>query len=159
MTTENFLQILLYLFRYHDIQGALQQRDKAALLEALHNVGFDSRDARAAIEWLGGFKQVTHAVKNIATPKANSMRVFTEREIQKLTTEVRGFIHLLQRSDLLDNPTCELIIERAMSLKSSQICLRDLHCIINVVLIDYKPQDTTARNACLLLLLPKKNPH
>ena len=159
MMTESFLQILLYLFRHYDIQGALQQCDNAALLAALHNVGFDAHEVQTAIEWLGGFKQVENAVNNIAKPADASMRVFTENEMQKLAIEVRGFIHLLQQNRLLDNTKCELIIERAMSIESPRICLRDLHCIINVVLTDCKPQDAAMRNAYLLLLLPKKNPH
>jgi Smg protein len=157
--TENFLQILLYLFRCHDIQSVLQQDDNATLLTALRQLGFDSQDVRTAIAWLGGFKQIEHAVKNIATPAQTSIRVFTENERQKLAIEVRGFIHLMQQNGLLDHSKCELIIERAMSLEGSRICMRDLHCIINVILTNNAPQDTATRNAYLVLLSPNKNPH
>ena len=155
---ESFLQILRYLFRHHDIQGALRQSNKSNLLAVLHNVGFDVHDARTAVAWLHGFKKNQRAVNKIATPTSDAIRVFTDSEMQKLDVEVRGFIHSLQQSGLLDSIKCEVIIERAMSLESPRIGLRDLHYIINVILTDDEAKNVAQRQAYLLLLLPKNNP-
>ena len=62
--TENFLQILLYLFQYHVVEGILQQNDRESLVEELDDVGFNPFEARYAIEWLEGFNQAETAVRN-----------------------------------------------------------------------------------------------
>ncbi len=152
--TENWLQILFYLFRHQDNQDALQNNN-VNLLETLRDLGVSSQTARKMMTWLDECKQINY----LATPASTSMRFFTHDEIKKLDVAARGFIHSLQQTGLLDDAKCELIIAAAMSLDLPRVYLKDLHGIIRVILRDGKPQDIAVRNAYFLLLLSKSNPH
>ncbi len=151
--TENFLQILLYLFQHHVSQGGLEQTtDRESLVEELDHVGFNPLEARHAIEWLDGFQQTESAVKVVGHPKETSIRAFTEFEIFKLDIRVRGFILFLQQNGLLDDVKREIVIERAMSLNIHQVKLYDLYYIVNVVLIGDKTEDQVSKQKQQLLL-------
>lgn len=157
--TENFLQILLYLFQYHVTKGVLEQTDRESLVEELDHVGFNPLEARHAIEWLDGFQQTESAVEVVGRPKKTSLRAFTNSEIFKLDLRVRGFILFLQQNGLLDDVKREIIIERAMSLSAHQVKLYDLYYIVNVVLMGDKADDKISKQKQQLLLATTGKKH
>ena len=151
--TENFLQILLYLFQHHVIEGVLQQKDREGLVAELDSVGFSSLEARYAIEWLDGFSQTENAIDFVSSPSNDGLRAFTRSETLKLDTCVRGFIFFLQQHDLLDELKRELIIERAMALQTHRVNLYDLYYIVNMLLANSKPEDEATNQAYQLLMV------
>ena len=157
--TENFLQILLYLFQHHVSEGVLRQDDHESLVEELGSVGFNSLEARYAIEWLGGFTQSESAAKVVAKPSSMAMRAFTQNEILKLNTRVRGFLFFLQQNKLLSDIKRELIIERAMALKTHRVDLHDLYYIVNMVLMNGDAKDEASQQMHRLLLVNTGTKH
>ena len=157
--TENFLQILLYLFQYHVVEGVLQQNDREGLVEELDDVGFNPLEARYAIEWLEGFNQAETKVEIVASPAPTSIRTFTNTEMLKLDIRVRGFILFLQQNGLLDDIKRELIIERAMSLNTHYVNLHDLYYIVNVVLMNHNAEDESIKQTHQLLLATTGRKH
>jgi len=134
--TEDFLKVLLYLFQNYLLAELMQVNDPQAVVIELYHAGFEKQTSLAAIEWLYGIKKVEQSLKyGKQASSAEAQRVFSSSEIDKITTEARGFILQLEQRGLIDTVTRELIIDRAMALETVPILPVEIRAIANMVLL------------------------
>lgn len=131
--------ILMYLFEnlvYHESD---MQTDQDALTEELIRAGFHHDEIYKALDWL---ERLAELQKTEQTPYLSdgsgpaATRIYTYNEQLKLDTECRGFILFLERINVLDSATREMVIDRVMEIDSSEFCVVDLKWVVLMVLFN-----------------------
>lgn len=114
---ERVLDVLMYLLdRYAEDESA--DPDREALAEELSAAGFDSLEVDNAFQWLEslGDAETPAEVPECRPWSRGALRVFSAPECRRLSVEARGFLTLLERSELVDSASLERVIDRAMAL-------------------------------------------
>jgi Smg protein len=65
---------------------------------------------------------------------ATSLRVFTEAELNKISTESLGLIIFLQQANVINDMERDLIIDRAMALKQVEVKIEETRWITMMAL-------------------------
>jgi Smg protein len=134
--SEDFLKVLLYIFRHYFMTDVVQTEDRNLLLEELCRAGFKHKTSKAALDWVYGIKTTEAAIQvsdRLQTPDA--IRIFCEAEQLKITPEARCLIVELERRGFINPLTRELVIDRAMALSSTPVFPAEIRCIVNMVLL------------------------
>ncbi|HRD33907.1 MAG TPA: DUF494 domain-containing protein [Rhodocyclaceae bacterium] len=124
--------IFVYLFENYVHAGACPESDQLA--RKLSAAGFEDEDISEALEWLNGLRETASAASVVAAPSEDSIRVYAPEEEARIDTECRGFLLFLENAGVLEAPTRELIIERALALSSFNLNLHRLKVIVLMVL-------------------------
>jgi len=66
----------------------------------------------------------------------NAIRIFSERECERLDTESRGFLLFLEQMGILQPDARERVIERAMALETEDFDISQLKWVILMVLFN-----------------------
>lgn len=131
--------ILMYLFEnlvYHETDI---QTDQDALTEELVRAGFHHEEIYKALDWL---ERLADLQQTAQTPylsdqvQPSSTRIYTSKEQLRLDTDCRGFILFLERINVLDSTTREMVIDRVMELDSAEFCVVDLKWVVLMVLFN-----------------------
>ncbi|HFD81241.1 MAG TPA: DUF494 domain-containing protein [Gammaproteobacteria bacterium] len=132
---ENMFDVLMYLFEhyYMDEETDLNP-DRESLHTELVEAGFPSSDINQAFEWLEGLAVQQHEMK--APETENAIRVFSERESERLDTESRGFLLFLEQMGILPPESRERVIERVMALDTEDFDIGQLKWVILMVLFN-----------------------
>jgi Smg protein len=130
------IDILVYLFENY-LPDACPP--SAVLAKKLSAAGFENQDISAALTWLEGLAGLPgeHGVPCRAA-RLNSMRIFDEREIERLSLESRGFISFLEHNAALSPELREAVIERALALPDAVVGLDRLKVIVLAVIWRYR---------------------
>lgn len=147
--SENFLQILLYLFGHYVASDLLKPTDPDSLLSELTDAGFSNKEAKQALEWLAGTK--TNAAI-VARKHEHSLRLYTPSEMAKLDVKARGYLLFLEQTGVLDGVNRERIIDRAMALEYRNVGLLEIHYLSRILLKDDGAKTDAARQMRELLL-------
>jgi Smg protein len=126
------LDVLVYLFEHYYHSESYPDHD--TLSRKLHAAGFENGDINEALDWLTGLTRVQEATLPEALEESASLRVFSTDELEKLSTESRGFLSFLESARVLSPLLRELIIERAMALESDYVGLEKFKVIVLMVL-------------------------
>lgn len=135
---ENVLDVLVYLFEnYINDDETELAVDEQTLRHELVGAGFSEPEVIKAFSWLedlnpqklegNGGDRLTHE---------GSIRVYTDRENEKLDIAGRGFLMFLEQVGILDAHSRELIIDRIMALEADDISLEQLKWVILLVLFN-----------------------
>jgi len=131
---ENILDVLLYLFEnYIDTEETVKP-DKGTLELELERVGFQELEIHKALDWLENMTVVAERPLN----RDASMRVFSDKEMERLDVECRGYLLFLEQVGVLDVETREVVIERVQALDTDEIDLDQLKWVVLMVLF-YQP--------------------
>ncbi len=127
--------ILMYLFETYAQPAACPE--SAVLARKLSAAGFEQDDISAALEWLSGIENSAADVEysnpcRLADPQ--SLRHYCRAELNRLSTDCRGFLYFLESAGAIDSVLREMIIERAMALRERTISLDKLKVIVLMVL-------------------------
>jgi len=135
MTTGSVLDILIYVFdRYMLIDmPAVPRREHLA--RDLERAGFARAKVERALDWLTdlAFHQDPAAPPEAPAP-AHGVRVFTDGELTRLSTECRGLLLTLERAEVLTAPQRELVIERMLALDADEPDTEQLKWVVLMVL-------------------------
>lgn len=131
--SENFLQILFYLFGNYIARELLWPEDSEDLLFELIEAGFSNDEAKQALEWLAGTK--TNAAI-VAHKQADSMRVYTPSEVAKIDTKARGYLLFLEQMGVLDGINRERVIDRVLALDCQVAGILEVHYLLRILLKD-----------------------
>lgn len=137
---ENVLDVLMYLFENYMDDETEEQPDQESLKVELLRAGFPNGEIDKAFDWLEGLAAVQDVQPYQDGIPANSVRVFTKLEMEKLDVEARGFLLFLEQVGALDPVSRELVIDRVMALED-QIDLDQLKWIILLVLFNQPGQE------------------
>ena len=124
--------ILVYLFENYYHNEATPDHD--ALAEKLTAAGFENGDISDALDWLRGLAKLQADSFPEAFDQGDGFRSFTPLELERLSTEARGFILFLESARVLSPSLRELIIDRAMAVDDERVELDKLKVIVLMVL-------------------------
>jgi len=161
MTTGSVLDILIYVFdRYMLIDmPAVPQREHLA--RDLERAGFARAKVERALDWLTdlAFYQDRAAPAQTRAP-AHGVRVFTDGELTRLSTECRGLLFTLERAEVLTAQQRELVIERMLALDADEPDTEQLKWVVLMVLSSQPGyEQAVERLGGLMLAAPDSAPH
>lgn len=134
---ENVLDILMYLFENYINDEEIEfSPDEESIQVELASAGFDEHDIKKAFAWLEGLAQQQGQEDTPLLMQGSSLRVFTEREMERLDVECRGLLLFLEQTGILEHATRELVIDRVMALEAEDISLDQLKWVILLVLFN-----------------------
>ena len=161
MTTGSVLDILIYVFdRYMLVEmPAVPRREQIA--RDLERAGFAPAKVERALDWLTdlAFRQAPSAGAQAAAP-AQGVRVFTDGELMRLSTECRGLLLSLERARVLTAQQREIVIERMLALDADDPDIEQLRWVVLMVLSSQPGYESAVeRLGGLMLEAPFNAPH
>jgi Smg protein len=159
--TGSVLDILIYVFdRYMLVEmPAVPQREHLA--RDLERAGFAPAKVERALDWLTdlAFGQERTSTAQAAA-QAQGVRVFTEGELMRLSTECRGLLLTLERACVLTVQQRETVIERMMALDADEPDTEQLKWVVLMVLSSQPGYESAVeRLSGLMLEAPLNAPH
>ena len=133
---ENVFDVLMYLFDNYFEDDYEINSDQETLKYELIQAGFRDSQINMAFDWLEGLAMQKDFLPAGRLAENQSIRVFNEREIEKLSIECRGFILFLEQTGVLDAHDRELVVDRVMALGAEEIDLQQLKWVVLMVLLN-----------------------
>ena len=130
---ETVLDVLMYLFENYQSGEFSDADNQATLRDELVAAGFPEDEVRHAFTWLDGLAQ-QRQLPLIFGP-SGSIRVFAREELERLSSECRGFLLYLEQLGILSAQTRELVIDRLMAI-NDEIDLERVKWVCLMVLIN-----------------------
>jgi Smg protein len=132
---ENMFDVLMYLFEHYYMDEDTEfNPDRESLHSELMEAGFPSNDINQAFEWLEGLATQHYELE--APQAENAIRIFSDRECERLDAESRGFLLFLEQMGILPPDARERVIERAMALETADFDIGQLKWVILMVLFN-----------------------
>lgn len=131
MKQQNVLEILMYLLENYLQPNHIFTPDYDALMEELHEEGFEADEIDEAFDWLGGLADFQEQVKEHPVNPA-SFRIYTPDEQAIMDLKCRNLLRFLENIGILTPTTRELVIDRLLHLDREHI---DSHLLKWVVLM------------------------
>jgi len=128
---KEILEVVAFLFRNHLQSDGQLPKDQANISAVLQQVGFSKKIIYKALDWLSGLAQQQI---DLVTPSDQSIRIFTKEECAWLSVECRNHIMMLERDEVLNPLTREIVINQLQRLPHHPIDLSDLKWVTLVVL-------------------------
>jgi len=141
---ENVFDVLMYLFENYLDSEVEQGPDEDTLREELLQAGFPGVEVDKAFAWLEGLVAQQQAGQQVDNPfgyevplnTASAIRVYNDREMERIDTAMRGFLMYLEQVGVLDAMTRELAIDRVMALESDEVDIDQLKWVVLMVLFN-----------------------
>lgn len=133
---ETVFDVLMYLFDNYFEDDYEISSDQETLKYELIQAGFADNKINKAFDWLEGLATQKEFIQVEQLSEKASVRVFNERETEKLDVECRGFILFLEQAGVLDTHDRELVVDRAMALGAEEIDLQQLKWVVLMVLLN-----------------------
>ncbi|SRR5579875_891055 len=174
--TTSVLDILIYVFDRYMLDEAPEMLERDDLARDLEHAGFGQAHVERALDWLAALVEASHrgAERSEGTPSANDpapaharsasggppVRIFSEGELARLSTECRGFLMTLERLGVLTPSQREVVVERMLALDADELDTEQLKWVVLMVLSS-QPDGTDAftRMEQLALDSPPRPPH
>lgn len=139
---ENLIDVLIYIYEnYMDSEESVPV-DQITLEEELLQAGFQQGEVRKAFNWLDelAWRQGSLLEYSASAPN-HSIRVFCDREQQKMDLEIQGMLLTLEQSGILDPMSRELVIERCMAIETEELTTDDVKWVTLLVLLNQPGQE------------------
>jgi Smg protein len=126
-------ELLIYMFEnYLSSKSYLDFNNISMELEA---AGFDNDDIEEAFDWFSQLKAMSDKIPQAIDGKENTnLRIFTEKEYKKISSEGLGFILFLEQAKVLNSIEREIIIDRAMALNQNIISIDEVRWVVMMAL-------------------------
>ena len=126
-------ELLIYMFEnYLSSKSYLDFNNISMELEA---AGFDNDDIEEAFDWFSQLKAMSDKIPQAIDVKENTnLRIFTEKEYKKISSEGLGFILFLEQAKVLNSIEREIIIDRAMALNQNIISIDEVRWVVMMAL-------------------------
>ena len=122
-------EVLVYLYENYWRPDACPDHDQ--LTRKLSAVGFESDEIQEALSWLDGLAATADA--GATEQSADSLRVYSHAEVERLGEDSIGFISFLESAGVLPPTMREMVIDRATAVADSPLALEDLKVIVLMV--------------------------
>ena len=133
---QNVFDVLMYLFENYMNEESEIDQDQDVLHDALLEAGFKQNEIRKAFDWLEGLAELQDDPPSHLAVPSSSIRLYSERECEKIDTECRGFLLFMEQMGVLDHATREMVIDRVMALEEDEVDLEQLKWVILMVLFN-----------------------
>ena len=121
--------VLVYLYENYWRPDACPGHQQ--LSRKLSAVGFERDEIQDALKWLDGLAHT--AESRVGSQGPQSIRVYSDAEIELLGEESIGFISFLDSAGVLPAPMREMVIDRASAIQGGPLDLEDLKIIVLMV--------------------------
>ena len=133
---ETVFDVLMYLFDNYFEEDYEINSDQESLKYELTEAGFSDNQVTKAFDWLEGLTLQKDLIQSDDLTGKSTLRIYGEREMEKLDVKCRGFILFLEQSSVLDAYDREVVIDRAMALEAEEIDLQQLKWVVLMVLLN-----------------------
>ncbi|MFO1425470.1 MAG: DUF494 domain-containing protein [Steroidobacteraceae bacterium] len=152
------LDILIYVFDRYMLADTpdVPERDELAL--DLERAGFAAGHVERALDWLA---DLAGERERPALPggAGRAMRLFTESERTRLSSECRGYLLTLERTGILSPLQREIVIDRLLALEAEELDVGQLKWVVLMVLSSQPGEELAcSRMEDLVFDLPER-PH
>jgi Smg protein len=137
MTTASVFDILIYVFDHYMLAETPQLPGRACLARDLEQAGFAPGKVARALDWLTELACARERSPGAAGPRAErspGVRVYTDSEQARLSSECRGLLLTLEQSGILSVQQRELVIERMLALEAEELTSEQLRGVVLMVL-------------------------
>jgi Smg protein len=142
--TGSVLDILIYVFDRYMLADAPEVPERERLARDLERAGFTPAKVERALDWLTdlafGHDRPPLPTTTAGTPAAG-VRVFSDSELARLSTECRGFLLTLERLGVLTPAQREIVIERMLALDADEPDTEQLKWVVLMVLSSQPGQE------------------
>jgi Smg protein len=125
-------EVLVFIFENYIAQHALP--DNEIMTQELAAAGFEQMDIVGAVDWFHEMKTMLTETPAVYSHRHTGMRVLTDAELKKISTESLSFVLFLQQANVINDVERDLIIDRAMALKQEQIKIEEIRWITMIAL-------------------------
>jgi Smg protein len=133
---ETVFDVLMYLFDNYFEEDYEINSDQESLKYELVQAGFGDNQVSKAFDWLEGLALQKDLIESENLAEKSTLRMYSEREMEKLDVKCRGFLLFLEQSGVLDAYDREVVIDRAMALEAEEIDLQQLKWVVLMVLLN-----------------------
>ena len=138
---ENVIDVLIYIYEnYMDAEESVPT-DQILLEEELVQAGFPQEEIKKAFNWLDELAWRQGSLAHVDSQPNRSMRIYNEREQQRIDLEIQGMLLYLEQTGILDPMSRELVIERAMAIETDELSADDVKWIVLLVLLNQPGQE------------------
>ncbi|MBV8784298.1 MAG: DUF494 domain-containing protein [Gammaproteobacteria bacterium] len=137
--TGSVLDILIYVFDRYMLTESPDVPEREALARDLRRAGFAPARVERALDWLTDLAFGNERTR--LAPVAAGLRVFTDSELTRLSTECRGALLRLERAQVLSPEQRELVIERLLALDPDEPDTEQLQWVVLMVLSSQPGQE------------------
>jgi Smg protein len=140
MMTGSVLDILIYVFDRYMLDEVPEVPEREHLVRDLERAGFAQANVERALDWLADL-----ACERDRPPldkgRGPTVRIFTDGELARLSTECRGFLFTLERLGILSPQQREIVIERMLALDADELDTEQLKWVVLMVLSSQPGQE------------------
>jgi len=133
MTTGSVLDILIYVFDRYMLVEMPEVPRREHLARDLERAGFARAKVERALDWLTDLAFREERAAQAEAP-ARGVRVFTDGELMRLSTECRGLLLTLERAQVVNAQQREIVIERMLALDADEPDTEQLKWVVLMVL-------------------------
>jgi Smg protein len=141
--TGSILDILIYVFDRYMLADAPEVPRREHLARDLERAGFTPAKVERALDWLTelAFGRDRPPLPAAAGTDSAGVRIFSDSELARLSTECRGFLLTLERLGVLTAQQRELVIERMLALDADEPDTEQLKWVVLMVLSSQPGQE------------------
>ena len=142
--TGSILDILIYVFDRYMLADAPEVPQREHLARDLERAGFTPAKVERALDWL---TELACGRDRAPLPTASSdaqhagVRIFSDSELVRLSTECRGFLLTLEPLGVLTAQQRELVIDRMLALDADEPDTEQLKWVVLMVLSSQPGQE------------------
>ena len=140
MMTGSVLDILIYVFDRYMLNETPDVPERENLARDLEHAGFAPDNVERALDWLTDLA-FGQGQAQPAPVTNNGVRVFTDSELARLSTECRGLLLTLENARVLTPQQREIVIERMLALDADEPDTEQLKWVVLMVLSSQPGQE------------------
>src|SRR3569833_273386 len=133
------LDILIYVFDRYMLEEAPEVPEREDLARDLERAGFGHANVERALDWLADLAGERGRPDIGDTGVA--VRVFSDGELARLSTECRGFLMTLERLGVLSPQQREIVVDRMLALVADELDTEQLKWVVLMVLSSQPGQE------------------
>jgi len=145
MMTGSVLDILIYVFDRYMLDEVPEVPEREHLVRDLERAGFAQANVERALDWLADLAcERDRPPLPLSTKdkgRGPTVRIFSDGELARLSTECRGFLFTLERLGILSPQQREIVIERMLALDADELDTEQLKWVVLMVLSSQPGQE------------------
>jgi len=144
MMNGSVLDILIYVFDRYMLNELSEVPEREHLAQDLERAGFAQANVERALDWLADLAcerdrpPLPQSSRGTGNP---AVRIFSDGELARFSTECRGFLFTLERLGILSPQQREIVIERMLALDADELDTEQLKWVVLMVLSSQPGQE------------------
>ncbi len=139
--TTSVLDILIYVFDRYMLEDTSEVPERDDLARDLELMGFGSASVERALDWLADLADVRLHCADEPRRASQSLRLYSDGELTRLSTESRGFLMDLERHGILAPLQREVVLDRLLALDSEELDTEQIKWVVLMVLSSQPGQE------------------